>query len=288
LENKKELKKWLCFFGVLIVFAGIFAFSDLNISKEIYNKNSLWAQFFEAFGEHPSLIIGLISACIIFRARDTKKLSKNILISILTLVLSVFSGLMLWILTADRAFHIKISGKVMMEGMIFSIILVVILQFILYKIPKEKILQYKRASIIAIICVFASVILVNVIKTFWGRVRFRDMIDGYEKFTNWYLPQGNTGNQSFPSGHASNGWALLLLTLFVNKKNENLYKFTWIFALAWGIAVVISRIVMGAHFASDVLFGSAVMIGLFMLFNSIMKEKDEVNEIQDFNIKQNI
>jgi membrane-associated phospholipid phosphatase len=91
------------------------------------------------------------------------------------------------------------------------------------------------------------------------------------------LPQGITGSDSFPSGHAAMGWMLLaLLILLVNKK-QWIKSSALVIIFLWGIVLALSRIVIGAHYASDVLFGSFFIIITFLLFNKNYSKSDQVD-----------
>jgi membrane-associated PAP2 superfamily phosphatase len=57
----------------------------------------------------------------------------------------------------------------------------------------------------------------------------------------------NDGN-SFPSGHASIGFYLLVLYFILNKKKSFLF-----LGLAYGGIMALGRMVQGGHFLSDVL-----------------------------------
>jgi len=113
---------------------------------------------------------------------------------------------------------------------------------------------------------FGYVIFIQGVKYFWGRVRFRELDAAFSQFTPWYLPQGITGFDSFPSGHAAMGWMLLaLLILLANKKQWVKYS-VFILISLWGVTLALSRVVIGAHYASDVLFGSAVIAFWYLFF----------------------
>jgi membrane-associated PAP2 superfamily phosphatase len=72
------------------------------------------------------------------------------------------------------------------------------------------------------------------------------------------LPAGE-GGKSFPSGHAAMGFMLATLYFALRDSRPR-----WAYAalaagLAWGVAVGLGRMVLGAHFATDVV-GSAMMV----------------------------
>lgn len=80
--------------------------------------------------------------------------------------------------------------------------------------------HYKVLRQVAKVGVLLSVLLIlviNIIKIFWGRERFRHMVAPYSSFTRWYLPQALTTNNefmSFPSGHSANSSVIYWITLF--------------------------------------------------------------------------
>ena len=145
-----------------------------------------------------------------------------------------------------------------------NIIIFILLQI---KKPVQNTITINYARIVVWMALFGYVICIQIVKWFWGRVRFRELDAAFSQFTPWYLPQGTTGYDSFPSGHAAMGWILLaLLILFTNKKPWIKYL---VFALIFLYAVVLalSRVIIGAHYASDVLFGSFFIIITFLYFS---------------------
>ena len=94
--------------------------------------------------------------------------------------------------------------------------------------------------------------------------RFRDLDPLYESFTSWFIPSGINGNQSLPSGHSAMAWMILPLILLIYKKSF-VRKVVLAIITAWGFTVGISRVVIGAHFASDVLFGAFFVIMVYLL-----------------------
>jgi membrane-associated phospholipid phosphatase len=106
-----------------------------------------------------------------------------------------------------------------------------------------------------------------VIKYVWGRVRFRELDAAFSQFTPWYCPQGITGFDSFPSGHAATGFILLAIIILLEKKKLWIKNLALVVIILWGILLASSRVVIGAHYASDVLFGSFFIILTFLLFH---------------------
>jgi len=130
----------------------------------------------------------------------------------------------------------------------------------------------------------AFILIIELIKNPVGRVRFRTMnyLGDFDYYTPWYVANGkrklfdlvnadpndpkfnfvSDACKSFPSGHTfSAGICYTLLALpFLNEKfNKKGVKITlWCATVALTGVVAISRIVAGAHFMSDVLFGGTI------------------------------
>ena len=148
--------------------------------------------------------------------------------------------------------------------MFFGCITIIGIYFFKTKLKNFSIVNYNFAKITSILFSI-SFLLVQIFKSLWGRVRFRDLATGFSNFTPWYLPQGMTGGHSFPSGHTM--FALMVLPLILLVLNKEKWKKVILITVvvAWGILVPISRVVIGAHYASDVLFSGGFTTMLFLV-----------------------
>lgn len=146
--------------------------------------------------------------------------------------------------------------------------------------------------VLAILCAAAFMLIVHFVKSPIGRVRFRTMNfvgdANFDLFTPWYVLNGKrvlversiagvVGStpdtkamlivasdtcKSFPSGHtfsAAMVYTLLALPYLDDKFNTKGAKLVlWIATVGFTGLVAISRIVAGAHYFSDVLFGGTI------------------------------
>jgi membrane-associated phospholipid phosphatase len=107
--------------------------------------------------------------------------------------------------------------------------------------------QRLRAALFVIASMIASGLLINLIKVIVGRSRPKMLVNegiaDYTPFARWY------DDCSFPSGHSQSIWAAMIAL-------------AWIFPrwrvplLLFAVVVSSSRVIVGAHYASDVIAGA--------------------------------
>lgn len=145
--------------------------------------------------------------------------------------------------------------------------------------------RFSRLRLYAVFIIATSVLgpvlLVNeVFKEHWGRPRPHQL--AVFEGTKDYLPPlvpGESGNgKSFPSGHSSVGFALVVFTLVWLRRRP------WLAAASLAVALVVGgllgagRIVAGDHFLSDVIWSGvmvyAVALGLYYFVLRIPQRED--------------
>ncbi len=122
----------------------------------------------------------------------------------------------------------------------------------------------KRAvSLFVLLCILIGpVVIVNgIVKESWRRPRPRDIIEfgGSHSFRK-VLEFGNREyrGKSFPSGHASAGFILVLFYFLLKEKRPGLAWLALLFAIGWGCWLGYVRIVLGGHFFSDNLYAFGI------------------------------
>jgi membrane-associated phospholipid phosphatase len=142
----------------------------------------------------------------------------------------------------------------------------------------KKLVKFVLAFVVMAV---VSNVLVMILKGPVGRMRYRAMnstigqgMGGFANYTPWYVMTDNNelfnskeifgysdGFKSFPSGHTC---AAGMMYAFIMLADTLELKKTWQKALVWAGTIVatglvaISRIVVGAHFFSDVLMGGTL------------------------------
>jgi len=229
------------------------------------NQNSGWAIFLQNFGEIPGLLVLYLSTQIYLAKYSSESKLRILLFSlILFLAASFLSGYLAVVfyegITGSYSFLLKYKIAIILVLLIINFLLNIFIRNL--KIPNS-LKEFSKISVL--LGVYGYLLIVQPIKHLLGRVRFRDLDALYSNFTPWFLPNGINGNQSFPSGHAAMGWMILPLLLLVVNKSKPIKISLLILIIIWGLTVILSRVVIGAHFASDALFGAFIIVMVFLL-----------------------
>ncbi|MFA6867014.1 MAG: phosphatase PAP2 family protein [Clostridia bacterium] len=137
---------------------------------------------------------------------------------------------------------------------------------------------------VVILCALIGQAIVHLVKAPMGRARFRTLnaIDDFSLYTKWFVVNGKRilGTdladdccKSFPSGHtcaAGAVYSLLALPYLVKSCSTKKAKlWIWILCIAFVGTVATSRIVVGAHYLSDVLVAGTIAFLSSMIFIEI-------------------
>jgi len=250
---------------IWVILSVIFGIYDLEISIFLVNEESSWGNFGAYYGEYPGyafIAIGL-SAYI-------GGYIKNLKFQKIPGYLAILYGIIMLSIAL-----LNLDYRRIIE---YLLIIISVLIFIVINWNTDLIKYRKISGIISFLAIINPLLLVQLVKIFWGRIRFRDLLPDYSNFTPWFIPQGITGNSSFPSGHTAMGWMFLPLLIAVREREwkDPLKLVIVILVLGWGTFVGLSRIIVGAHYASDVLFstGVGVVVSLLLYYRFYLRKND--------------
>lgn len=228
---------------------------DLVISRTLVEPTAKWAALGERYGSLPGAYVLAVSAALLY-LRAPAGAARSMPVQ---LALWCTSSICLATAVGVSAYRLLDHRFSVDEGLI-AVSLAGSALFIARRRlePGLKLsARVKRAAHWATVLGVSSWVVVHAAKTVWGRVRYRDLDHLATDFTPWYLPQGITGHASFPSGHTAMGWMLLPLVMLW-PRGTVAARATALFGVCWGIFVALSRVVIGAHYASDVLFSTGL------------------------------
>jgi len=252
---------------VLIVLAAalfvVFAFYDLSITQTIYDPSNVFGRTFEFLGEQPLQFFGVVAGALLFRLRDKSTRARSALFGILYVIFAVFfagyAGGQFFEYAAELG-----AGK--MYWLFFLILSAYLaIGFLIgYRIPvrdRNKTFAYAISVVIFYVAIF---FVMTLLKTIWHRPRWRYLVtitdDPASLFKSvWQLNptwpfEGDYA--SFPSGHTMNAvGTLVMVPLFVDILEIKKGFILRVVSYVWAIMVAVSRIFVGAHFASDVTMG---------------------------------
>lgn len=183
--------------------------------------------------------------------------------------------------------------------LVFAIIIAALVFALLLRVKKEDIYRFIRFAIVVLLVEALYLILVGAIKGPIGRVRYRAMnaIGDFSYYTPWYVINGSrdmmlngivTGGspdasiligaaedtcKSFPSGHtycAAMSFCLVCLPDLIERFKKTYIKvLCWVIPAVYTVTVAVCRIVVGAHYLSDVLVGGTLAFVLVMIFREV-------------------
>ncbi len=275
---KKDPSKLICVifaavFVVGMVFATIFDFklsaalTNLEDGERLTITVPIFALIIEIIGEWPSNMLGSFCAAILMRA--CIKVKKPLGYAGIAGFGAIAVYFVYQSVSASTEGIVELAnGEYGAKHLVFVIPLTVIIALALF--IGVLMLSDKTAKKLLVPCIVCGAMLalmfvgIQGCKLLWGRVRMRQLIKlgDLSLYSPWYKMHPFSGYRSFPSGHTANAVSLGLLPLLygsnINKKFPYAKKATYIAVAVWGAFMAFTRILVGAHFLSDVLCGAAI------------------------------
>lgn len=269
--NKKER---VLVFTVGAILLLIFTFTDLPISMALATK-PLPARILEVIGEVPFTLLAMSAFALIIRFRSRQSVVKKIIAVIGGAAGFVCLDLLGAFMTLNYIRHSfgETSGNWLYVLAALFALLAILLSRAVPEENREEALRYAAAALVYFLLVM---LVMNVLKILWSRMRFREMTDPLTQFTPWYHIGFRGGFDdafaSFPSGHAMNSAGMMLITLlpYLIPSLKDKKKVLKAAAYIWCLVIGYSRIFMGAHFASDVTIGLMLSLALFDLTSRLL------------------
>lgn len=275
----KKYRTGIIVFYVLAAAAMVVAsFFDLKIDIALNDPSNPFAVWLYRTGEFPSRLICPIAGAVIFRCTDKKAVAA--VGAALCLGGSAYMGYYIGKHFFVEEYRMAFS---LLWGIGFGVAALYAVRFV--TVPDEFKRPLFTAAVIGVGVMTAQLLTVDIMKNLWGRVRFRDLLSSgsCDGFTAWFVINGKNGNKSFPSGHtAGAGMSYLLMLLpFIDKKREKYRAVYFWCPFIYTSAVALTRLVMGAHYLSDVAVGgviafSCVLVGIKVYEKTCMTNRTDI------------
>lgn len=312
-EKAIDKKKIILLSGIAayIVLMIIATFFDLQINNvvadlnagEYYSRN-IFGRIFDDLGALPVYMLVAIAFGVIFFYSDKikDKAYRYIVKFVCALMAFIFWFLLVRKFVSYIAAHYnyedKLDSAATFAFSVAGLILCLLTLYVLSKQDKETIARLYVWSLIIIFTAAISQAFAQGIKVIASRPRYCTMAileesgdGGFFMYKRWYQFSGikkvserwlelgiaADGLKSFPSGHVASTTMLVTLLALpdllpgLNEKKPKII--LWCVAVAAPIIVAISRMVMGAHFLSDVLVGGAITVVSYWIAKGIVKNK---------------
>lgn len=236
------MKKWIALALGVMSLALIY---DWPLALFFVSYQSHWAEVFKEFGHLPAFYVGLMS--MLGYSNPLSFFKKAFLKSL------VIAGSFVWIL--------DLSQKIKLDVFFWGIILYLSLAFwvrVLNKQKKERIQAWFKLSTLIFLVAFLGP---NLIKLFVLRFRPSLYFPGCMTYSFYIKPivfNLEYLHQSFPSGHSALAMSLLTLAFLAPHSSLKRKLFSGLI-LGFVLMMGLSRMVLGDHFASDVLLSLLTM-----------------------------
>ena len=289
----------LIIIGLLLVGFVIGSFFDLQIDKALFQENNGFGLFMASFGVYPCYIclsfIGGGLLCTTLRRKELPLWGKIVcyFLSALAYGLSIF--------LCGREWP-SVNGHNVPQLAPLSYVICAIVfsgSFVLGYLACRKGDTKKLwgvCLVLGLAFAFSLIPAGYLIKLVIHRPRYRYMVyyGGDEFYRNWWDTFSEYKNfigmdkikagleitkeefKSFPSGHSTAVMCSLIMFATMPLMNKKWMKYQvpmFYIAFAWGLVVMFARLLVGAHYLSDVCMGALLAVIFFYIANEIIVQK---------------
>lgn len=271
---------WITAGVLFLIPAVIFFFYDLEISKAIVQDNpNFLFRILDAVGEFPIYIAPVLFGLVFGFCSENKYLKTVFhmigLIAIYICLVRLTGGIF------EQFYNSELSLLQYILLPIASLLIYILLVILVAKINLQKLYNIKDLTLIGVILSISSFIIVTAIKYIWGRPRFMYLDDQYLDYSNYLTIHGFSNsllgnrNLSFPSGHTNSASCIIVLLLIFKRLTNKKWVHMLIGIGCYGyiLLVALSRVCIGAHYASDVLFAFGINSLCLITIYGIFKKK---------------
>ena len=292
--------------GILLIGLVLGSFFDLQINQALFDRYNGFGLTISSFGMIPGYGALAFLGGALFSIAFYNKNNFNKWLRLALMALGVIAaGAMVYFLGTDlfgvNGFdqkNIYWLGFVIMGLVVCGLF---VFGFLLGKKNENKYMW------IAILIIFLAMLIalvpgVTLLKKIMNRPRYRIAVaEGYVSFHNWWEPfkdrdvlinaypniLSKEEFKSYPSGHAGATMMSVIFLSYIPLLNKKWMKYQTLFfyiGFAWTLLVMFARLIVGAHYLSDVCTGALIILIFYYISNEIIMRKlfkeEEVEEIK--------
>ncbi|SDB24783.1 PAP2 superfamily protein [Pseudobutyrivibrio sp. YE44] len=260
---------------VFVIGMAIFTFCDLPIAKAIIHYDSVYARFFEIIGLISTPTAGIFFAISNFLTiRFAKMRLLSILLSWLALITFVgFNILSVYMLDSRWVVYIVLYDVLFIAFSMWAN---------RYVCSYARVVELRKVMMIGLSATLVAVLGQTLVKFGFNRPRFITLTNPDTQFTYWFVHHPFTADSSFPSGHAAQAalsFILVYIKRFVPKLRAKKWEFVmWTAAIFITGSTMISRIILGVHYATDVWAGCFLTLLTLSLSSWYVEKRYLVDE----------
>ena len=286
------------FAAVLVVLLAMGTFYDYPLAQAIYTPDNTLVIFFSSLG----LLTMAYPACLLLGVLAQRSLAsqKTSLLRIAGTILCVVLALLFGALVTKAVLSIRdgfggMFGVEPPETLRYGIGAVIGAALCAVGFRAGKANDAKdlaRNVLIVVVALLASYALIEIVKNSMARPRPRLLFAGYEgiEFCPWYQQYSGAEGfmtsygiekdafKSFPSGHSAQAAALLTAFYglsFVYTQLRKKLGIVLVIEVIFALVVMSCRMILGAHFLSDVSMGALVSVITFLILMASCKTRSE-------------
>lgn len=218
---------------------------DLAFSEFLVDVNSGFGNFISEYGELPGWGVIMVAAMsALFFKIEYKSIH--------------FGGAVIILVTSLIASYYRLGLFVFLFAAISGLISYYLVNR--SNLSRDAILAFSKTTLLMLL--FLPGVVTQIIKSSFGRTRYRNLETDHSDFTPWYKINGFTGERSFPSGHVSMAIMVFPLMVLINASNmrDTPKNILSLILILWSILVSYGRMVVGAHYLTDVVF--SIFVGV--------------------------
>lgn len=313
MKTKKKTIFSLCaFFAVFAALLITATFTDLQVSQLLtkgtlppgqYYATGLFGVIFECIGTCPEYLVSAFS-CEVLALYAIRLLREKKYAFPFACVMLAGAAVLTGAWFKELSGYILRHYSVSMKPFLWGVIVFVTLLFTFCEtlatgsLSDESLKKLPRLAFCVLFGTLAATLIVQALKTPFGRMRYRAMntIGDFSGFTRWYIPNGQPDKEwmraafgtsdafkSFPSGHTRGAAATFYLAVYaqaLDVKAKWKRAALWCFAVVFTGLVAVSRIMVGAHFFSDVLVGGTIGFSCCMIAREVACKGENIKALR--------